>query len=314
MEKSIQVFAPATVANVSAGYDILGFALNQPGDEVILRLNQSGKVTLDEITGDEGKLPLDPEKNVVSAVVIKYLKERNLTHLGASISLHKKMPFGSGLGSSSASSVAGLYAINQLMENPLEKIDLLPLAMGGERIACGNAHADNVAPSLLGGLVLIRSYHPLDVIPLHYPKNLYVSLVYPHVDIPTGEARKIISQRVALRDAVTQWGNVAGLVTGFITEDLDLIERSMKDVIFEPVRSVLIHYFYYIREIALENGAIGFGISGSGPTVFSICKDEQTARKVTEKVREYLRNEKVESNGYISPINPDGVKVIGRIR
>jgi homoserine kinase len=222
---------------------------------------------LDEVTGDDGKLPRDPEKNIVSAVVKMYLQQRQIS-IGASISLHKKMPFGSGLGSSSASAVAGLVAINALMDQPWERKALLPLAMEGERLACGSAHADNVAPSLLGGVVLIRSYDPLDVISLPVPEGIFISLVYPHVNVPTGEARKIIKPQVSLKDAVTQWGNVGGIVAGFCTNDIDLIGRSMQDVIIEPTRAILIPHFYTLKQIALEQGALGFSISGSGSNRF----------------------------------------------
>ena len=306
---SIKVFAPATVANVSAGFDVLGLALHQPGDEVIFKLNQSGKVRIAEITGDEGKLPRDPEKNTVSAVVIKYLKERDI-QVGVDISLHKKMPFGSGLGSSSASAVAGLVAINELMEKPWERKQLLPLAMEGERIACGNAHADNVAPSLLGGVVLIRSYNPLDIITLPYPENLYFSLVYPHVNVPTGEARKIIKPKVSLQDAVVQWGNVGGLVAGFCFQDNNLIGRSMQDVIIEPTRAVLIPHFYELKEIALQNNALGFSISGSGPTVFAVSEDENTAHQITQKLQNFLSQKGIQSDNFVSNINKEGAKII----
>jgi len=309
MEKSIKIFAPATVANLSAGYDVLGLAVESPGDEVIITLNNTGKVNIDKITGDEGRLPLNPEKNTVSAVVIKYLKQREID-LGASIILHKKMPFGSGLGSSSASAVGGLVAINALMDQPWDKKDLLSLAMEGERIACGNAHADNVAPSLLGGVVLIRSYQPLDVISLTYPDNLWMSLVYPHVNIPTGEARKIIKTNVPLKDAVVQWGNVGGIVAGFCTQNIDLIGRSMQDVIIEPVRSMLIPYFYEMKQTALVNGALGFSISGSGPTVFAMTTSEQAAHNISQKLQELLKQKGVLSDSFVSKINPTGAKII----
>lgn len=309
MEKSIKIFAPATVANLSAGYDVLGLAVETPGDEVIITLNKTGKVTIDKITGDEGKLPLDPEKNTVSAVVIKYLKQREID-LGASITLHKKMPFGSGLGSSSASAVGGLVAINALMDEPWDKKDLLPLAMEGERIACGNAHADNVAPSLLGGVVLIRSYHPLDVISLTYPDNLWLSLVYPHVNIPTGEARKILKTHIPLKDAVIQWGNVGGIVAGFCTHNIDLIGRSMQDVIIEPIRSMLIPYFYEMKQTALDHGALAFSISGSGPTVFAMTTSEQTAHIISQKLQLLLKQKGVLSDSFVSKINPTGAKII----
>jgi len=309
MKNSIKVFAPATIANLSAGYDVLGLAVHSPGDEVIIELNESGKVIIDSITGDQGKLPRDPEKNAVSSVVIQYLKQRDLS-FGAKITLHKKMPFGSGLGSSAASAVAGLVAINGLMENPWERKALLPLAMEGEKVACGHAIADNVASSLMGGVILIRSYHPLDVISLPFPENLFFSLVYPHVNIPTLEARKIIQPKVALKDAIIQWGNVGGIVAGFCTNDIDLIARSMQDVIVEPVRAILIPYFYDLREIALINGALGFGISGSGPTVFAVSNNELLASEISEKLQIFLQQKNIKSDTFVSSINKEGAKII----
>lgn len=309
MSKSIRVFAPATVANLSAGYDVLGLAVHVPGDEVVITLNDTNKITLDEVTGDDGKLPRDPEKNIVSAVVKMYLQQRQIS-IGASISLHKKMPFGSGLGSSSASAVAGLVAINALMDQPWERKALLPLAMEGERLACGSAHADNVAPSLLGGVVLIRSYDPLDVISLPLPEGIFISLVYPHVNVPTGEARKIIKPQVSLKDAVTQWGNVGGIVAGFCTNDIDLIGRSMQDVIIEPTRAILIPHFYTLKQIALEQGALGFSISGSGPTVFALSKSETIAQNIAQQLNAFLLEKSVISDIFVSEINPIGAKIL----
>jgi homoserine kinase len=309
MSKSIRVFAPATVANLSAGYDVLGLAVHVPGDEVVITLNDTNKITLDEVTGDDGKLPRDPEKNIVSAVVKMYLQQRQIS-IGASISLHKKMPFGSGLGSSSASAVAGLVAINALMDQPWERKALLPLAMEGERLACGSAHADNVAPSLLGGVVLIRSYDPLDVISLPVPEGIFISLVYPHVNVPTGEARKIIKPQVSLKDAVTQWGNVGGIVAGFCTNDIDLIGRSMQDVIIEPTRAILIPHFYTLKQIALEQGALGFSISGSGPTVFALSKSETIAQNIAQQLNAFLLEKSVISDIFVSEINPIGAKIL----
>lgn len=307
--KAIKVFAPATVANVSCGYDVLGFAVNAPGDEVVLQLNNSGKVSLDTIEGDEGRLPRDPAQNTVSAVVINYLQQLGISQ-GVSISLYKQMPFGSGLGSSSASAVAGLVAINELMGAPLSREQLLPFAMEGERLACGNAHADNVAPALLGGLVLVRSYKPLDVVKLPLPQGLSVALLYPHIEIPTKEARRILKQQIPIQDAVTQWGNVAGLVAGFCTGDLALIGRSMQDVVIEPIRAMLIPHFYEMRQIAEEMGALGFSISGSGPSVFALCQGDELARRVVKALAEKLSSYNIGVNTYVSAINTAGPKVV----
>lgn len=306
---SIKVFAPATVANVVCGYDVLGFAIEEPGDEIILKKNDSNQIIITKIEGDGGKLPKDPNKNVVSHVIRLFLEKINSSQ-GIDIELYKKMPLNSGMGSSAASSVAALVAINELMEKPFSKEELLPLAMEGERIACGNAHADNVAPALLGGLVLVRSYEPLDALKLPYPKDLSVVSVHPHVDVPTGEARKIIKERVSLKSAVQQWGNVAGLVAGFCTNDLDLVSRSMEDVIIEPVRAMLIPYFYDMKQLALDNGAVGFGISGSGPSVFALCEKKEIAEEISTQIKELLNQKNIESEAFVTTINDEGARVI----
>lgn len=306
MKRSVNVFAPATVANVVCGYDVLGFAVNAPGDEVIMRFRDEPGVIITKISGDEGRLPYDPAKNTVSLSVQHYLNHIGRPDIGVEIELFKKMPIGSGLGSSSASTVAGLFAINTLMDNPLSKMELVPFAMKGEEMACGYGHADNVAPALLGGFVLVRSYEPLDIIKLPYPEELFCSIVFPQIDVPTRDARQIIRSKILLKDAVVQWGNVAGLVAGLYTKDIDLIARSMKDVIVEPVRSILIPDFYKLREIAMENGALSFGISGSGPSVFTFTRNEDDARIINEKLQKHFLWLDTESIAYRSPINAQG--------
>jgi homoserine kinase len=309
--EDIRVFAPATVANVVCGFDVLGFAVEAPGDEVIMRLTNQPGITISKITGDDGRLPLNPEKNTVSVSVQHYLNSINRPDIGFDIELHKKMPIGSGLGSSSASTVAGLFAAKTLLGDDSDAAKLLPFAMKGEEMACGHGHADNVAPALMGGFVLIRSYEPLDVIRLPHPKGLFCAIVFPDVDVPTREARQIIRNKVLLKDAVTQWGNIAGLVSGLYTNDIDLIGRSMQDVLIEPVRAMLIPDFYLMREIAMEAGAISFGISGSGPSVFAFTRDEQTAHTITQKLQQHLTKIKIGSQIYVSPINDTGPKVLG---
>src|ERR1700761_2800900 len=310
MNESVKVFAPATVANVVCGFDVLGFAVNEPGDEVIMRLTDKPAITISKITGDNGRLPLDPAKNTVSVSVQHYLHSVGHSDVGLDIELHKKMPIGSGLGSSSASTVAGLFAIKTLLGDDTDAAKLLPFAMKGEEMACGHGHADNVGPALLGGFVLIRSYDPLDVIRLPHPKGLYCAIVFPDVDVPTREARQIIRNKILMKDAVVQWGNIAGLVSGLFKQDFDLIGRSMQDVLVEPVRSMLIPDFYKMREIAMQTGAISFGISGSGPSVFAFTKNEETARLITQKLKTHLTGIKIGSNAYVSPINDAGPRGI----
>jgi homoserine kinase len=306
----IKVFAPATVANVVCGFDVLGFAVNAPGDEVVMRLVEEPGVRLLKITGDDGKLPLDSNKNTVSAVVKHYLAHIGREDVGVEIELDKKMPIGSGLGSSSASTVAGLYAINQLMGVPLTAKELVPFAMKGEEIACGYGHADNVAPAVMGGFVLVRSYDPLDVISLPVPTGMLAAIVYPEVDVPTKDARRMIRSKVELKDAVTQWGNVAGLVSGLFLNDIDLVGRSMKDVLIEPIRSILIPDFEVLRKLAMENGAVGFGISGSGPSVFALTKNAESAQKITEAQQAHLKSLNINSFAFVSEVNTEGPRTL----
>jgi homoserine kinase len=308
---AIKVFAPATVANVVCGFDVLGFAVNEPGDEVVMRVTNKPGITISKIIGDDGRLPLNPAKNTVSVSVQHYLESIARTDIGLDIELHKKMPIGSGLGSSSASTVAGLFAVKTLLGDETDVAKLLPFAMKGEEMACGHGHADNVAPALLGGFVLIRSYEPLDVIRLPHPPGLYCAIVFPDVDVPTREARQIIRNKILMKDAVTQWGNIAGLVSGLYTQDIDLIGRSMQDVLVEPVRSILIPDFYVMRELAMLAGAVSFGISGSGPSVFAFTRNEETAHKVTQILQKHLTGIKINSNAYVSTINDAGPRVIG---
>lgn len=310
MRNTVKVFAPATVANVVCGFDVLGFAVNAPGDEVVMRVTDKPGVIISKITGDDGRLPLNPDKNTVSASVQDYLKHIGRTDIGIDIELHKKMPIGSGLGSSSASTVAGLFAVNTLFDNQLSNQELVPFAMKGEELACGYGHADNVAPALLGGFVLVRSYEPLDVISLPFPQDMCAAIVYPEVDVPTKDARQMIRSKVLLKDAVKQWGNVAGLVTGLFTNDYDLIGRSMVDVLVEPTRSILIPDFYKMRSIAMEMGAVSFGISGSGPSVFALTKDQDTAYLITQALQKQLKSIQINSLSFVSSVNKKGPVIL----
>jgi homoserine kinase len=307
--KSVKAFAPATVANVCCGFDILGFAVDAPGDEVKVTLRNDSEIKIKEIIGDEGKLPYEVEKNTASVAIISFLKKIE-SKQGVDIELVKNLPLGSGMGSSAASGVAALIAINHLMGNPLTRNQLVPHAMEAERIACGAAHADNVAPSLLGGFVLVRDYDPLDVIKIEAVENLYCTLVHPHLELKTEDSRKVLRHSVTLKDAITQSGNIAGLMIGLLKPDYPLISRSLKDVIAEPMRSVFIPGFNNLRQIAMEAGALGFGISGSGPTVFALSQSETKAQQIAEAIQvEFLRH-KLNTDPYVSKVNQEGAKVL----
>jgi len=307
--KTIKAFAPATVANVSCGFDVFGFAVENPGDEVTLTLKKEGGVVVTKIEGDGGRLPLAAEKNTASVAVLAFLKAIDRKD-GVEISLKKNLPLGSGMGSSAASAVAALVGINHLFGEPLQRRELLPFAMEAERVACGSAHADNVAPSLLGGFVLIRGYEPLDVVNIPTPEELYCTLVHPHLELKTEDSRQVLRSSIALKDAVTQWGNIAGLVAGLMKPDFGLIGRSLKDVIAEPVRALLIPGFDIIKEKAVEAGALGCGISGSGPTIFALCTERELAKRVGKVIQQEFQKFKLESEIYVSKINVKGASVI----
>ncbi len=309
--KEVRVFAPATVANMICGFDILGFAVDKPGDEVYMQRVEESGVRIRSIQGDDGRLPLDPDKNTVSACVKMLLSHLGLEEeIGVEIDLIKHMPIGSGLGSSSASTVAGLFAINALLGNPLTKNELMPFCVEGERLACGHGHADNVAPALMGGITLIRGYEPLDIINLPVPKDLVAGIVFPQVDVPTRDARQLIKEKVSLKDAVNQWGNIAGLVAGLYRSDYELIGRSMHDVLIEPTRAILIPEFYEMKRIAMEAGVLSFGISGSGPSVVAISKGAEAAQVAVDRIQEHLTANGIESLQFVSAVNAEGPKIL----
>lgn len=307
--KTIKAFAPATVANVSCGFDVFGFAVDSPGDEVVMQLKDEPGVVITKITGDQGRLPLDASQNTAGVAVQAFLNAIG-SNQGVTLELHKYLPLGSGMGSSAASSVAALVAINHLMHQPFTREQLLPFAMEAERIACGSAHADNVAPSLLGGFVLIRGYDPLDVTKIPVPDNLYCTLVHPHLELKTEDSRRVLKPTISIKDAITQWGNIAGLVVGLMKPDYGLISRSLKDVVAEPIRSVLIPGFDRIKASAITVGALGCGISGSGPTIFVLSNHITTATKAGEAIQREFLNQKLKSEIYISTINDRGGRII----
>lgn len=306
---SISVFAPATVANVACGFDIFGLAVDNPGDEVIVKKRNDDKIVIEKITGDEGKLTLDPAKNTVSVPIIKFLSQID-SKQGFDIILNKKMPLGSGLGSSSASSVAGVFAVNKLLNSPLETKELLPFAMEGERIACGSAHADNVAPALLGGFVVIRSYAPLDFFQIPTPENLFVTIVHPDIEVNTKDARHILKNEVSMKKAISQMGNVGGMIAGLMSSNYALIGRSMVDFIIEPIRSILIPQFFEVKMAAIDAGALGCSISGAGPSIFAFSEGKEIALKVEKAMKYEFEKVGIHTNSYVSAINNVGPKIL----
>lgn len=307
--KQVSAFAPATVANVVCGFDVFGFAVDNPGDVVTARWTDKPGVTIAKIDGDNGLLPLDSEKNTAGVAARQLLSSLKIEQ-GVEIELQKNLPLGSGMGSSAASAVAALVAVNALVGSPYSKNDLVGFALESERVACGSAHADNIAPSLLGGFVLIRSYNPLDIISIPYPQNLCCVLVHPDIELKTKDARQLLKPTVALRDAVQQWGNTAGLVAGLMKNDEELIGRSMHDMVAEPARALLIPGYDAVKAAAKSVGAIGVGISGSGPTMFALCINKKLAEQAGLAMTEAFKKAGLTSQTYVSMLNNEGARVI----
>ncbi|WP_181305287.1 homoserine kinase [Rufibacter sp. XAAS-G3-1] len=306
----VKAYAPATVANVCCGFDVLGFALDQPGDEVWARKTNEPGITISAIHGIDG-LSADPKENVIGVVAQKMLDALDVTH-GLELQLHKGMPVGSGLGSSAASSAAAAFAVNELLGSPFTTQELVIYAMEGERKASGSAHADNVAPSLLGGFVLVRDYEPLDVIPLGVPLELYCTILYPQIELKTSLSRSILKQEIPLKKGIRQWGNLAGLMAGLLKKDYGLIGRSLHDEIFEPERSVLIPLFKQVKEAALVAGALGAGISGSGPSIFALSASLEQANTVRQAMEAIYEGSGIETKTYVSQVPEQGVRLVAQ--
>lgn len=300
----IKVFAPASIGNVAVGFDVLGLCLDKPGDEIIIRESRTPGVTISKITGGK-TLPLDPKKNtagVAAQAVLDYLK----TNIGVDLEIRKLMPSGSGLGSSAASAVAGAMAVNEFLKRPLDKKDLLPFAMKGEELASKAFHADNVAPSLLGGLILIRDNQTLDMHRVYTPKGLHLTLVYPHVEVLTADARAVLSDTVSLKTAIQQSANLSNFILGMMNGDFGLIGRSLEDVMIEPQRAKLIPNFYEVKEAALKAGAMGCSISGAGPTIFAMSQNSLEAEAIERAMKAVYEKAKIPCTTYISKVNNEG--------
>ena len=303
----IKIFCPATIANLSCGFDVLGLCLDNVGDEMVIRKSAQKGIRITKIVGAD--LPLETENNV-SGVAGLALLETVDADFGFEIEIYKNIKAGSGIGSSAASSAGAVFGINALLGYPYSTKDLVQFAMQGEKLACGNAHADNVAPSLLGGFTLVRSYSPLDIIKIESPSELYATVVHPQIELKTSDARSVLKQTVSLKSAIMQWGNVGGLIAGLYTKDYDLIGRSLHDEIVEPLRSVLIPGFDLIKQAALENGALGSGISGSGPSIFALSKGKETAEKIAKAMSAVYEAINLPYEIHVSKVNSEGVKIL----
>ncbi|WP_424494418.1 homoserine kinase [Salinimicrobium sp. GXAS 041] len=305
--EEIKIFAPATVANLSCGFDVLGCCLDNVGDEMLIRKNDLQEIRITKITGQE--LPLETDKNV-AGVAVKALLNKLKRHQGFDIEIYKKIKSGSGIGSSAASSAGAVFAVNKLLGTPFTAQELIPFAMEGERLASGNAHADNVAPALLGGFSLVKSYEPLEILKLPAPAELRMVILHPRIEVNTRDSRGIIRQNISLQKAINQWGNLAAFISGLYTEDYNLLGRSLKDEIVEPVRSILIPYFDELRKISIQKGALGFGISGSGPSVFAMCRGQEKAEAVKKAIHEFYQEKEIEFDLHLSKIGNEGVKIL----
>jgi len=303
----IKLFCPATIANLSCGFDVLGLCLATAGDEMIIRKSEIKGVRITKIVG--ANLPMETENNVSGVAALALLEEVE-TEFGFEIEIYKNIKAGSGIGSSAASSAGAVFGINELLGRPFTRKELVKFAMQGEKLASGNAHADNVAPCLLGGFTLVRSSNPLDIIKIDSPSELYATVVHPQIELKTSDARSVLKQTVSLKSAITQWGNVGGLVAGLYTQDYELIGRSLHDEIIEPVRSMLIPGFDLIKKTAYENGALGSGISGSGPSIFALSKGKETAEKIAKAMSAVYDEINLPYEIHVSKVNADGVSIL----
>ncbi|WP_158976402.1 homoserine kinase [Cellulophaga sp. L1A9] len=303
----IRVFCPATIANVSCGFDVLGLALDAVGDEMVVRKTTQKGIRITKLTGQD--LPTETLQNVAGVAGLALLAQSDYDG-GFDIEIYKKIKAGSGIGSSAASSTGAVWAMNALLGNPFSPLELVKFAMEGERLASGVAHADNVAPALFGGFTLVRSYNPLDVIKINTPKELYATVIHPQIEVKTSDSRRILKTTISLEDGIKQWGNVGGLIAGLFTEDYELIGRSLEDHIIEPIRSILIPGFDAVKQQALESGALGCGISGSGPSVFALSKGIETAKNVAKAMSDVYDKIGIDYDIHVSKVNTEGIKII----
>ncbi|MFZ4769284.1 MAG: homoserine kinase [Ferruginibacter sp.] len=306
INQTVKVASPGTVANLVCGFDVLGLCLDAPADEMTVTIIAEKEVRLKSTDGYN--LPTDPMQNTAGAPLVEMLQELN-ADFGFDVLIKKNIKPGSGIGSSAASAAGAVVAANHLLNNYFSQEQLVRFAMSGEKVASGVKHADNVAPCIYGGITLIRSIFPLDIVPIPAPE-LWVTVVHPQIEVRTSDARQILKKQVLLKDAIKQWGNIAGLVAGFMKNDYDLIGRSLEDVIIEPVRSILIPGFDEVKKQSKAAGALGGGISGSGPSIFMLSTNEQTADAVKKEMHIVYNKIGLEHHVYVTTINQQGVKII----
>ena len=301
--RKIKIHSPATIANIVCGFDVLGMALHDPYDVMELSISKVPGIRIKHL--DSFNLPEHPDDNVAGVSLLEMMKELDPA-IGFDLEITKLIKPGSGLGSSAASSAGAVVAANHLLGNVFTNQELVTFAMMGEKLASGVKHADNITPCIYGGVTLIRSIFPLDIVSLSSPP-MYVSVVHPQIEVKTSDSREILRKELLLKDAIKQWGNIAGLVAGFLQNDYGLISRSLEDVIIEPVRSMLIPGFDEVKRRSKEAGALGGGISGSGPSVFMLCEEEVTALKVEKIMQDIYDGTGLKYNTYVTTIKQSAI-------
>ena len=303
----IKLFCPATIANISCGFDVLGLCLETVGDEMIIRKSDVKGIKITKIVGEE--LPLETSKNVAGVAALALLDAIDYK-FGFEIEIYKNIKPGSGIGSSAASAAGAVFGINELLGKPFKRKELVEFAMKGEAIASGSEHADNVAPAILGGITLVRSSAPLDIIKIESPSELFATVIHPQIELKTSEMRAVLQPMIPLKSAILQWGNLGGLIAGFYTSDYELIGRSLHDEIVEPLRGPFIPKFDVIKKTAIENGALGSGISGSGPSIFALSKGIETANRIAKAMLVVYEDMNMPFEIHVSKVNTEGVKII----
>ena len=310
MSKSarIRVFSPATIANVGPGFDIFGLALHGIGDTIEMEISGQPGIRIENGEGCEG-LPTDPEMNVAGVSLGSMLSELDMD-IGLKVKIHKNILPGSGLGSSASSSAGAVFALNELLKRPFSREELVPFAMEGEGAASQSRHADNVAPALLGGFTVVRSYEPLDIIRVPVNMELWFTIVHPHIEVKTSDSKRMLKKELTLQQGITQWGNVAGMIVALVSGDKELLGRSLHDPLIEPVRSMLIPGFREAKQAVLREGVIGASISGSGPSIFAISENREQADRAAQAFHHIFNKFRIEHRTYISDLNKDGAIVL----
>lgn len=306
--KKVRVFAPASIANMGCGFDVIGLALDEVGDIIEITESEGDGLTITNLSGVP--LPDDPEKNVVTPVIRSFLQKIG-KKAQIDVTICQKIYPGSGIGSSAASSAAAAYGMNELYGCPLSEEEVVLCAMEGENLASGGYHADNAAPAVMGGIVLIRGYEPLDIVQLPVPGNFYCAVVHPHLVVSTKEAREILPKAVPMHDAIRQWGNVGGLVAGLYSGNISLIGRAMQDHVAEPYRKQFIPDFDILKDKILSDGALAFNISGSGPSVFALCDNKAAAEVAGKTMKEHFTFHGIGCQVYVVKVSNKGAKLTG---